>query len=148
MSTHPQVLCGDLVSTVGEVFAAAESCALWPAVLDSIAGSVESDSAVFLADCSGPLADHFQALSHGTSEPWKPYREHDAAVKLLTERRDRMFSAGSLRYSHQTVPDSELKGTESYADSPVAHEMCFRIEISLGANRSPRKSLLLCSLIV
>lgn len=124
---------GELVTTIGEIYAAVENPALWPLVLDRIAGLVNGDSAILFANYTDSVADDIHAVARRDTSMWRLYREHYAAVNVWTERCDRMFPTGSVRYSHIAVPDPELKKTEFYADFLKPNEMDygFGVEIAL-----------------
>lgn len=124
---------GELVSTVGEIYATIENPSLWPVVLDGIAALVEGNSAVLFANYTDSVADDILALSRSDPNIWEPYRQHYAALNVWTERCDPMFPTGTVRYSHLAIPDIELKKTEFYADflKPNDMDYGFGVEIAL-----------------
>lgn len=125
---------GELVSAVGEIYAAVENAALWPAVLDRVAELVKSDNVVLFANYADSVANNIQAVARDSDTGiWKPYREHYAAVNVWTERSDQIFPSGAVRYSHQAISDAELKKTEFHADwlQPNGIGYGFGVEIIL-----------------
>jgi DNA-binding CsgD family transcriptional regulator len=139
----------ELVSTIGEVYAAVENPALWPVVLDRIGELVESENVLLFANYDDSVAEDIHAMARTDPNIWGPYCEHYAAVNVWTRRCDRIFPSGSVRYSHRAVPDGELRKTEFYTDflRPNGMAYGFGIEIVLpgkppallSALRSPRK---------
>lgn len=139
----------ELVSTIGEVYAAVGNPALWPVVLDRLGQFVESENVILFANYDDSVADDIHAMARTDPNIWAPYREHYAAVNVWTRRCDRIFPTGSVRYSHRAVPDGELQKTEFYTDflRPNGMAYGFGIEIALphkppallSAMRSPRR---------
>lgn len=89
--------------------------------------------AVLFANYTDSIADDIQAIARSDPAMWEPYRKHYSAVNVWTERCDRIFPAGSVRYSHMAIADAELKKTEFYADFLEPNEMDygFGVEIAL-----------------
>jgi DNA-binding CsgD family transcriptional regulator/PAS domain-containing protein len=138
-----------LVSLVGEIYAAVENPALWPAVLDRLARIVDGDSVWLVANYANSIAQDVSAFAGDNAAILAPYREHYAAVNVWTERCDRLFPAGQVRYSHWAIPDRDLEATEFYDGwlRPNGIGYGFGVEIALpnqpsallSSMRSPRR---------
>ncbi len=152
MSWVPNLQLADrdeLVSTIGEIYAAVENPTLWPVVLDRIAEFVESENVLLFANYNGSVAHDIHAMARTDPNIWGAYREHYASINVWTKGCDRLFPSGSVRYSQGAISEGELQKTEFYTDflKPNGMAYGFGVEIALpgklpallSALRSPRK---------
>ena len=107
--------CQGLTSAIGEIYAAMEGPALWPAVLDGIADLVEGDGAWLAASYVDSSARDVRAFSGTDPAMVAEFNEHYASVNVWAQRMDQVFPVGAVGYSDRAIPDRELHKTEFYA---------------------------------
>jgi DNA-binding CsgD family transcriptional regulator/PAS domain-containing protein len=133
-----------LVSLVGDIYAAVADAALWPAVLERIAGLLACDGTVLFTNYTGVVAKDIYAVApEGSSEWWASYQEHYASVNVWTERCDQMFPTGTVRYSHRAISDRELVKTEYYCDWLKPNGLAYGAGVQIALPKQP-SALLSC----
>jgi DNA-binding CsgD family transcriptional regulator len=121
------------VSAVEAIYAAVEAPEHWPTVLEKIADLVEGENVVLFASYADSIAADIQAFARSDGSLWERYRERFAAVNVWTERCDKLYPAGAVRYSHRAIATAELEKTEFYNDflRPNGLAWGFGIEVAL-----------------
>ena len=104
-----------LTSAVGEIYAAVEDPALWPAVLDRVAELLNGASTWLVANYSDSVATDVRAFARTDPAAVVEYQLHYDAINVWSRPCDRMFGVGTVGYGHWAVPDAELKKSEFYA---------------------------------
>jgi len=107
--------CKGLTSAVGEIYAAVEEPALWPAVLDRIAELLNGESTFLVANYTDGVATDVRAFARTDPAAVVEYQLHYDAINVWTRPCDKMFGVGRVGYAHWAVPDAELKKSEFYA---------------------------------
>ena len=105
----------EFVSVVGEIYAAVENPALWPAVLDRVAELLSGESTWLVANYSDSEAADVCAFTRADPAALVEYQLHYDPINVWTRPCDKMFGVGTVGYSHWAVPDAELKKSEFYA---------------------------------
>jgi DNA-binding CsgD family transcriptional regulator len=108
--------CRSLTSAFGEIYAAAEDSALWPAVLDRIAQVVEADGCWLAATYVDSAVKDVRVFTGADPAMLQDFNEHYYSVNVWAERMDRIFPVGAVGYSHLAIPNGELYKTEFYSD--------------------------------
>jgi DNA-binding CsgD family transcriptional regulator len=133
--------CTQVVSAIGEIYAAVENPALWSGALNSLADLIEGQHFILFANYTGSIANDIQATARSDHALWAPYKEHYASVNVWTRRCDRMFPTGLVRYSHHVISDTELIRTEFYDGFLEPNDMAYGFGIEIAIPDQPNALL-------
>jgi hypothetical protein len=129
---------GSLLSLIELIYSAVDDVSLWPVVLERIAEAVQGEETVLFTSFPDPATPNVSCLARMDPVVLVPYAEYYAPLNVLSERCDRMFPDGTVRYSHRAVPDTEFEKTEFYNDyfEPNNMRYSFGLKVPLG-NQPP-----------
>jgi DNA-binding CsgD family transcriptional regulator/PAS domain-containing protein len=137
MYVNPEEVFGGtkkLLALIELIYSAVDDVSLWPVVLDQVAEAVKGEETLLFTSFPDPATPNVSCLARMDPSALVPYAEYYAPLNVLSERCDRMFPTGTVRYSHQAVPDREFEATEFYNDyfKPNNMHYSFGLEIPLG----------------
>jgi DNA-binding CsgD family transcriptional regulator len=128
-----------LFALIELIYSAVEDVSLWPVILDQIAEALQGEETLIWTNFSGSGATNIMCLARMDPLALVPYTEYYAARNVLSERCDRIYQDGKVRYSHCAVPDVEFETTEFYNDyfKPYGMHYSLGLRVQLGEKQQP-----------
>jgi DNA-binding CsgD family transcriptional regulator len=130
-----------MLGLIDNIYAAAQTPALWGGVLQQIQQAAQGESIALYAGAPGATAPALVAMQGDSLDAWPVFAEYYAAINPLYPACQSIFTSDDTWRSSAALPDAVFEKTEFYNDFFKPNKMFYSLGLRLELGDAPAASI-------